>query len=86
MSLLRTRYALQRVDGLWFTHPKPTSHQWCNDFNAAHLWVGFQNCVDAAYLHNSSQRERGQLRSERVWVRELLITADGQRLQVQGTR
>ena len=84
MSLLRTRYALQRADGLWFTHPNTTSNQWCKDFNAAHLWVGFQNCVDAAYTHNKACE--GQLRSKRVWVRELLITADGERLQVQGVR
>ncbi|MFZ9973421.1 MAG: hypothetical protein ACO3FK_04000 [Vulcanococcus sp.] len=84
MTLLRTRYALQRADGLWFTHPTDTTHQWCNDFNAAHLWVGFQNCIDAAYTHN--KEHEGQLRSNRVWVRELLITPDGQRLQVQGVR
>lgn len=31
MSLLRTRYALQRADGLWFTHPNTTSNQWCTE-------------------------------------------------------
>jgi hypothetical protein len=35
--------------------------------------------VDAAYV-------RGQLRSEDVQVRELLITSDGQRLQFAGVR
>jgi hypothetical protein len=35
--------------------------------------------VDAAYV-------RGQLRSEDVRVRELLITSDGQRLQLAGVR
>ncbi len=79
MQHLRTRYALQRTDGHWFTNPTTSNTEWCADPAVAHLWVDFQACVDAAYI-------RGQLRSEDVHVRELLITADGERLQVQGVR
>lgn len=84
MPHLRTRYALQRTDGHWFTNPTTSDTEWCPDLNVAHLWVEFQACVDAAYTHN--KQHEGQLRSKRVWVRELLITADGERLQVQGVR
>jgi len=79
MQHLRTRYALQRSDGHWFTNPTTSNTEWCPDYNLAHLWVDFQACVDAAYI-------RGQLRSEDVQVKELLITSDGQRLQLQGVR
>jgi len=79
MLHLRTRYALQRSDGHWFTNPTTSDTEWCPDLSVAHLWVEFQACVDAAYI-------RGQLRSEDVQVRELLITADGQRIQLAGVR
>ena len=79
MQHLRTRYALQRADGLWFHNPTSIATEWSADCSTAHLWVDFQACVDAAYI-------RGQLRSEDVQVRELLITCDGQRLQLQGVR
>lgn len=80
MTRLRSRYALHRLDGAWFHNPTNTSAtEWSHDLNAAHLWVDFQSCVDAAYT-------RGQLRSEDVQVREVLITPDGSRHALAGVR
>lgn len=70
----RTRYALRRHDGCWFSHPTDTNTEWSASIGNAHLWVDIDACVAAAFI-------RGKLRCEEVSIQELTLTPEGLRIQ-----